>query len=1032
MTGAQTIQFLKGLVSVDTSRLAAGIKSGVSSLRQFSGAWKDTARAAAQVAKDVNTSINRIAIAATGMAVGAAKKFADFESTMARAGAVTRTLGTKDFARLEAEARRMGETTVFSAQQAAEAIATMGMAGFTTEEIIAALPGALELAAAGQVSIADAANVAAKTMRAFGAEATELGHINDVLVATFTRANTDITQLAEGMKHVAPVSKGLGVSLEDTAAALGKMADAGFIGSIGGTSLRNILSRLAGAVPEATAKLNEFGVVTLDSTGKMRPFLDILADIEKSAMKDSDILEIFGARGGPQLMALLEVGSQGLRNFSHELGAAGGIAGDIADAQLDTLTGQFWLLYSVMEGIAIEAGKSLSERFRGITKDVSDFLTEMKPDIVREFSNAIGSSVDAIRSGIKWARENADALREMAATFAGIIRTVGQFLAEHPRLLAALMALKIGGLLGVNAALVSTIRLFASFGSSAVRTVMILASTRAGFVGLALAGIAIAAKAVYDFTVKMMGLNAGMERYLANMDRLNQGALKKFAAVMREGSEIEDPNQRGGFFAAKIKETEKDLDTLKFLKENAESELKDMNSILDREAFKRKEAEIDRLKLAIEQAEQAKEDMGYELAAAKRSAAKARQQAQQAIADPSVAVPGMGVSAPGEMGAIGAAAPAVLTDNAANKQAEDEAAGQQAIRGALSGASPEVQTLIQMRDELIPSTFRALQQAFVRLGQDVSNGTITVDQFNEAISRVTVVRDAAMEIQQSLKDLMYAGDISFQQRQQFSAQLEQLNAKFVNGGITADTYQRELQKLNQTVDEAAAATNRENEAKRRAALLRGDFAGAGLNFQQALQDRLASFRMQQFNQQVDMAFRGMMGFNDGMRQVTNGFAELHSGMMDYGNQLGQQAVGSIQDAGQAFNQFFTAMSSREGQIASLQNNIALLEQNIRIFGDVLSQAQKAEFQTQIELLTQQLMELLNAPPVLNAPTGPDSVPTDPGLNPSQEEKGNGGSIIKMEFPNLTRMSQADVAQMVDAMDAEISRRGGYATFGRIG
>src|SRR5690606_24868511 len=229
----------------------------------------------------------------------------------------------------------------FMASQAAEAIEQMGLAGLKTDEIITALPGALNLAAAAGVSIADAADVASKTMRAFGADAEELTHINDVLVKTFTTANTDMGQLAEAMKHAAPVSKGLGVSIEDTAAAIAKMSDAGFQGSIAGTALRNILSRLAGATPAALAQVREFGVETLDASGKMRPFMDILEDIEKSGMQSADILQIFGQRGGPQLMALLEVGSVALRQYSQELSAAAGIADRIANAKLDTFQGQF-------------------------------------------------------------------------------------------------------------------------------------------------------------------------------------------------------------------------------------------------------------------------------------------------------------------------------------------------------------------------------------------------------------------------------------------------------------------------------------------------------------------------------------------------------------------------------------------------------------------------------------------------------------------------------------------------------------------
>src|SRR5690606_13727708 len=124
----------------------------------------------------------------------------------------------------------------------------------------------------------------------------------------FTKANTDLGQLAEAMKQVAPVSKGMGVSLEDTSAAIAKMSDAGFQGSIAGTALRNILTRLGGATPEATNRLRELGVETLTSEGKMRPFLEILADIEKQGLTSAEVMQIFGQRGGPQMMALLEAG----------------------------------------------------------------------------------------------------------------------------------------------------------------------------------------------------------------------------------------------------------------------------------------------------------------------------------------------------------------------------------------------------------------------------------------------------------------------------------------------------------------------------------------------------------------------------------------------------------------------------------------------------------------------------------------------------------------------------------------------------
>jgi TP901 family phage tail tape measure protein len=349
----------------------------------------------------------------------------------------------------------MGRVTVFSSTQAAEAIEKMGLAGLSTEEIITALPGALQLASSAQISIAQAADISAKTMRAFGADATELAHINDVLVATFTRSNTDITMLGESMKHVAPVSKALGVSLEDTAAAIAKMGDAGFQGSMAGTALRNILSRLAGAMPEVIKKLNEVGVTTTDANGRMLPFLDIMRQIERAALDDAKVLEIFGARGGPQMLALLEVGSGAIGDFSQKLSEAGGIAQRISDTNIDTLWGALMLIRSAIEDVVIEIGQGMSPQLRQAATEIIALVSQSGPALTELATSGFRALLDAAIALFQYLNENSDQIAETAQGLWSFLQPIAAYLAQHPELLAALVALKVTGLLGVNTAAIS-------------------------------------------------------------------------------------------------------------------------------------------------------------------------------------------------------------------------------------------------------------------------------------------------------------------------------------------------------------------------------------------------------------------------------------------------------------------------------------------------------------------------------------------------------------------------------------------------
>src|SRR5699024_5091259 len=164
----------------------------------------------------------------------------------------------------------MGATTKFSASQSAEAMKYMGMAGWKSQEMIDGLPGIMNLAAASGESLGTVSDIVTDSLSAFGLKAKDTGRYVDVLAAASTNSNTNVSMLGESFKYVAPVAGALGYSAEDTAIALGLMANSGIKASMAGTTLRSAFTRLAKPTDNMIALMDEIGISMLDSHGNMK------------------------------------------------------------------------------------------------------------------------------------------------------------------------------------------------------------------------------------------------------------------------------------------------------------------------------------------------------------------------------------------------------------------------------------------------------------------------------------------------------------------------------------------------------------------------------------------------------------------------------------------------------------------------------------------------------------------------------------------------------------------------------------------
>ena len=324
-----------------------------------------------------------------GVAGGIAvlKEGLEFEQEMANVRAVSQATG-QEFDQLNNLALELGRTTAFSAKQVAEGMGFLGQAGFKTNQILEATPGVLNLAAAASIDLGTAADITSNVLKGFNKDVTELGHVNDVLVKTTTSSNTNMVQLGQAMGFVAPVSRLAGVSLEETAAAIGLLGDAGIQSSRAGTTLVRAMTSMLSPSKTAGTHLDMMGIKVQESGGKFVGFRSILEQLgtafeepRHAANKTGKIFGIFGQRAGPGMGILLAAGADKLRGFTTDLENAGGTAERVANDKLNNLNGKWKLFKSAVSGAAITLTQRLGPALGGIltviTKSVgavTDFI----------------------------------------------------------------------------------------------------------------------------------------------------------------------------------------------------------------------------------------------------------------------------------------------------------------------------------------------------------------------------------------------------------------------------------------------------------------------------------------------------------------------------------------------------------------------------------------------------------------------------------------------------------------------------------
>ena len=334
--------------------------------------------------ESVGSSLTKkVTVPIVGLGTAAVTTTANFESAMSKVSAISGATGT-DLVDLSEKAKEMGATTKFSASEAAEAFQYMAMAGWKTEDMLYGIEGVLNLAAASGEDLATTSDIVTDALTAFGLTAADTEKFSNVLAAASSNANTNVSMMGETFKYAAPIAGALGYSIEDTAEAIGLMANSGIKGSQAGTTLRNIMTKLSGEIEICGEQLGEFTIQTTNSDGSMRDFNDILADCRTafSQLSESEQASVASSLVGQEAMsgflALMNAAPQDIAKLRDAIDSANegmGASAEMAKTMQDNLTGQLTILKSTLEGLAISFGELMLPVIKDMVSGLQNLLT---------------------------------------------------------------------------------------------------------------------------------------------------------------------------------------------------------------------------------------------------------------------------------------------------------------------------------------------------------------------------------------------------------------------------------------------------------------------------------------------------------------------------------------------------------------------------------------------------------------------------------------------------------------------------------
>lgn len=371
-------------LDLDTSKFRSGLNSALSSLNTFADSSLSASTRITALGSAVSTTGSTLTktvtlpLAAAGTA--ATKLASDFEASMSKVEAISGST-SDEMVDLRNKAIEMGAKTKFSAKESADAFTYMAMAGWKAEQMIDGIGGIMSLAAADGLDLATTSDIVTDALTAFGLKAEDSAHFADVLAQASSSANTNVAMLGESFKYAASVAGSMGVSVEDTALALGIMANSGIKSSMAGTALRSVLTRLATDAGASSEKLGALGVLTeelgvqfYDSEGNVRDFSDVLVETREAwkglneEQQTNYAKTIAGQYALSGFLALMNTEEEEFNKLANAIENSDGRADEMAATMMDNLAGAIEQLLGALESLAIKFGTALTPTIRSVAE----------------------------------------------------------------------------------------------------------------------------------------------------------------------------------------------------------------------------------------------------------------------------------------------------------------------------------------------------------------------------------------------------------------------------------------------------------------------------------------------------------------------------------------------------------------------------------------------------------------------------------------------------------------------------------------
>lgn len=329
----------------------------------------------------------------------------NFEQAMSAVEAIANS-NTSEMAALTAEAKELGATTKFTAQQSANAMEYMAMAGWDAREMLNGMDGVINLAAAAGEDLAQVSDIVTDNLSAFGLKASDTAHFADVLAAAAANSNTNISIMGETFKSSSSVAGALGYSVEDVAVMVGLMANNAVKGSRAGTALRNIFNGLLGGVTLTAEAFGELDYSAVNSDGSMKGLMETVKDLRgyfdemTEAERVNNAMAIAGMRGYNGLLAILNATDEDFQSLYASINDCSGAAERMAKVKLDNLNGDITLANSAMEALQSTIGEQFNPELRELTQLKTELLNGLNDFIIENPALAKGVMAGAAAFGV--------------------------------------------------------------------------------------------------------------------------------------------------------------------------------------------------------------------------------------------------------------------------------------------------------------------------------------------------------------------------------------------------------------------------------------------------------------------------------------------------------------------------------------------------------------------------------------------------------------------------------------------------------